>query len=339
VTNVDVNPPLRQALAGLRAGEPLHLRIGDERLQVSTLDAEVSEEKVPLPRRWLKGLAETQFLTAGMRLRHELDAAATRRVVQALPRASATQAVMWATGAARSLRLASRPSKDAVCVAGPERLRVLEPLLRHATGLRAYAAEADAASLPMASAWVLGLPGARLTVALSPEKSRGFSGEGGVLPSLAGGTVSDDADLLLAVLAFEPCIDIAALAAQTTLSQQRVAGALGVLASSGQVGYDLAAGAYFHRPLPVNEDALAAIHPRLADAQTLVAANAATVTSDGEFRVRSGGTEYVVRLGGGGAPDRCTCPWWAKHRGTRGPCKHTLAARITVQQLQERSTS
>ncbi|MDR1187609.1 MAG: SWIM zinc finger domain-containing protein [Bifidobacteriaceae bacterium] len=27
------------------------------------------------------------------------------------------------------------------------------------------------------------------------------------------------------------------------------------------------------------------------------------------------------------AQDRCTCPWWVKYHGTRGPCKHVLAAR------------
>jgi len=28
--------------------------------------------------------------------------------------------------------------------------------------------------------------------------------------------------------------------------------------------------------------------------------------------------------------DTCTCPWWGKHRGTRGPCKHVLAARLAA---------
>ena len=52
---------------------------------------------------------------------------------------------MWATQAARSLRLATQATPGAVCVAGPERLRVLEPLLRYATALRAYGAETAAA--------------------------------------------------------------------------------------------------------------------------------------------------------------------------------------------------
>jgi hypothetical protein len=331
VTNVDVNPPLRQALAGLRASEPLHLNVGDDELRVSTLDGEVAEEKVPLPPRWLKGFAETQMLSAGMGLRHVLDAAAARRFVQALPRSSATKTVMWAARTPGSVRLASRPGPGTVCVAGPERLRVVEPLLRYATGLRAYGPEADASSLPAASAWLLDVPGGRLTVALSPEKARGFSGEGAVLHAVSGPTTAEDADVVSALLAFEPRIDPAALARETSLAPDRVAGALSVLASSGQVGHDLHAGAYFHRPLPVRVDALQELHPRLADARQLVAAGAVEVAAAGTFRVRSGGAGHEVRLAAEPASDWCSCPWWGKHRGTRGPCKHVLAARILRQ--------
>jgi hypothetical protein len=328
VTNVDVNPPLREALASLRAAEPLRLNIGDDGLRVATLDAEVVEERVPLPDRWLKGFAETQLLSARMAEQHTLDAAAARAFVQGLPKTSAAKTVMWAARAAGGLRLASRPSAGAVCAAGPERLRVIEPLLRFATGMRSYAARANATSLPMASAWVLGLPGARLTIALSPEKTRGFSGEGAVLHALSTDEVEADADLLSALLAFEPRIDVQQLAADAAISPERALGALSLLASSGQVGYDLAAGAYFHRPLPVRADVLDTLHPRLADARRLVAAEAVTVRGDGVRQVRSGGVDYEVRLATDAADDRCTCPWQAKHRGARGPCKHVLAARI-----------
>lgn len=341
VTNVDVNPPLRQALAGLRASEPLHLSVGSEELRVATLAGTVVEEKVPLPGRWLKGFAETQMLSAGMALRHELEGPALRQFVQALPRASATKTVMWATRAARSLRLASQPAPGAVCVAGPERLRVLEPLLRFATALRAYGPDAEAGSAPLASAWVLELPGARLTLELSPEKARGFSGEGSVLHLLAGGDASEDADFISTLLAFEPRIDMACLAARAMLPLPQVASALSVLASSGQVGFDLAAGAYFHRPLPVQAGQLNALHPRLADARRLVAEGRVTPQGEGRFAVQSGAQPsahaseqfYRVVLGPEAGQDRCTCPWYAKYQGTRGPCKHTLAARISIDPL------
>ncbi|MDO5080324.1 SWIM zinc finger family protein [Buchananella hordeovulneris] len=331
VTNVDVNPPLRQALAGLRAGEPLHLEVGSAALHVRTLDAAVTEEQVPLPTRWLKGFAETQMLSANMTLRHSLAAPAARQFLQALPRSSTTKSVLWATRAARGLRLASRPSPGAVCVAGPERLRSLEPLLRFAQGLDAYSAPVDGNSLPQASVWVLRLPGARLSLGLSPEKARGFSGEGAVLHALAGEQVAADADLLEILLRFEPRIDVARMAREAAVSPQRVHAGLALLASSGQVGFDVAAGAYFHRPLPVQAEALSALHPRLTAAHGLVAAGAVSHAAEVTY-VQSGTIRYEVRLGGQPQDDRCTCPWYAKHRGTRGPCKHVLAARIAPQE-------
>ncbi len=339
VTNVDVNPPLRQALAGLRPAEPLHLNVGQDELRVTTLDGEVVEEKVALPRRWLKGFAETQVLCAGMTARYDLDAVGARGFIQGLPKSSPTRAVMWATRAVRGLRLASRPAAGAVCVAGPERLRVLEPLLRFATGLRSFGPDADPSSAPVASAWVLALPGARFTVALSPEKSRGFSGEGAVLHALAGAEVAEDADLVSALLAFEPRIDVAVLAGRAALPEPRVRAALDLLASSGQVGFDLAQGAYFHRPLPMQADALASLHPRLAQAHGLVAAGGVHATSDGRVEVRSGTPTYTVTLGADPDEDRCTCPWYAKYRGGRGPCKHVLAARIATHSTGEEGTT
>ena len=333
VTNVDVNPPLRQALAALRPSAPLHLNVGDDALHVRTAGATLIEDKVPLPKRWLKGLAETQMLSASMAQQHALTAAEARQFVQALPRTSPTKTVMWATRAARGLRLASGPTVGAVCVAGPERLRVLEPMLRLATGLRAFAAPADASALPMASCWVLDLPGARLTLGLSPEKSRGFSGEGAILHLLAGADASADAELVASLLSFEPRIDPAMLAERALLPPAHIASALSVLAASGQVGFDVSAGAYFHRPLPVQSELLHAMHPRLADAHKLLAGGHVRALGNGVFTVTSGDQHYRVVLGDAGAPDRCTCPWHAQYQGTRGPCKHSLAVRLSLDPL------
>jgi hypothetical protein len=37
---------------------------------------------------------------------------------------------------------------------------------------------------------------------------------------------------------------------------------------------------------------------------------------------------HLVRLRADG--DKCTCAWFSKHQGQRGPCKHILAARMLV---------
>jgi hypothetical protein len=160
-------------------------------------------------------------------------------------------------------------------------------------------------------------------VVLSPELSRGFSGEGGVLLDLADETTSDDADLISALLAWEPRIDIPRLAVSAGLDEARVVRALTQLGASGRVGFDLATGGYFHRELPYDPAVLESLHPRLRDARTLVDSGAVTLV-DGGARVHSGEVTHRVHFTGDAA--RCTCPWWGRHQGTRGPCKHVLAA-------------
>lgn len=328
VTNVDINPPLRQALAGLRASEPLHMNIGDEHLRVTTLGAEAYEKRVPLPSRWLKGFAETQLLCAQMTQIHELDAAMSRQFVRALPKSSSTKTVLWATQSVRGLRLAATHTRGALCVAGPERLRVIEPLVRFSTRLRGYGSSSFDTGQPSASAWVLDLPGARLSIGLSPEKSRGFSGEGAMLHALRRTHAAQDAENIGERLNLEARIDTAELAHDLRLEQARVQDALDLLAGTGQVGFDLAAQSYFHRPLPVPEHALCELHPRLNAARELFAAQQIIPAGLGSFTVFSAQNIYQVVQAETAEQDRCTCPWYAKYRGSRGPCKHVLATRL-----------
>ncbi len=113
------------------------------------------------------------------------------------------------------------------------------------------------------------------------------------------------------------------LAIDSGLAEERVRRALGRLGAAGRVGFDAAEGAYFHRELPYDAERLAAMHPRLRDAKALVDAGAVRLQGDTAY-VQSGDTEHAVRRTADG--DRCTCPWYAKHKGSRGPCKHVLAA-------------
>jgi DprA winged helix domain/SWIM zinc finger len=324
-TNVDVNGPLRQALARIGGADPLHLGVGPDELAVTTLDGPLVEKKVPLPERWLRGLAEVQVISAGFDLRVELAAAEGLRFLRSLP-GGARGPVLWAVPAGRSLRLASRPMVGGVCVPGPQRLAALGPLLRHARTLRVYGPVIGPASPPSASAWELVLQNMRLLLTLSPEPYRGFSGEGAVLEALASDEAEADADLVGALLAFEPRVEVDLLAERSGLSTARVLAALGQLGTAGRVGYDVAEAAYFHRELPYDAARVEAMNPRLADARALVAAGA--VRLDGELAtVTVGDHGHRVRFGDDGRA-ACTCSWWARYRGGRGKCKHVLAAEL-----------
>jgi hypothetical protein len=324
-TNVDFNPPMREALASITARQPVRLHVGADEVGIKTFGARIAEQKVPLPDRWIKGFAEVQVAAANLELLADLPVADARSFLRSLPRAS--RHVAWVHPAGRSLRLSSRPGPGAACLAGPERLWSLEPLLRFASSVRVYGIDAGQHAEPTASAWELTLDAARYTIVLSPELNRGFSGEGGLLFELGSSDAESDAELLSPHLGWGHPVDMNQLTRSTGLSHQRAKSALMFLAAHGRVGYDLAQGAYFHRELPLGTDALLKMNPRLMEAHQL-ADDGRVHLENGGARVRSGDLEYRVTF----APehDRCTCPWWGKYAGSRGPCKHVLAARFAA---------
>lgn len=328
-TNVDFNDEMRAALADAVIRGPLRLTVGSDELAADFAGGTVAERKVPLPARWLKGFGEVQALARHMRPVGELSGAAALRFLRSLPKDA--RRPLWAApvaGGAFALTTAARPGS--ACVAGPHRLAELHPLLRFARRLRVYGPPAEPGQTEAASAWELDLGAARFTLTLSPEKFRGFSGEGALLGLLADEEVAADAALVARALGWGAAIDPGALAASTGLDPARVPDALGYLAASGRVGYDLAEESYFRRELPFGA-ALDAMHPRLASARELVASGAVIAFPDGAI-VRSGDVEHRVLLSSApaGTDDQCTCPWWGKHQGRRGPCKHVLAARIAA---------
>ncbi|MHB9857167.1 SWIM zinc finger family protein [Streptomyces sp. YIM S03343] len=327
-TNVDVNNPLREALSRMGSDDPLHLRVGPEEMAVTTLDGPVVEKKVPLPDRWLRGFAEAQVIAAGFDLRAELSAAEAVRFLRTLPRTAGRGSVAaprWVVPAGRTLRPVTRPLPGAVCLPGPERLEAFRRVLRHATALRVYGPAATGTDAT-ASAWEAVLPGMRLTLTLSPDTSRGFSGEGGVLDALAAPEAAEDAELVSVLLAWEPRIDIADLAAASGLTAERVRAALVRLGTSGRVGYDTAEAAYFHRELPYDAGRVERYNPRLRSARELVAAGAVRVDGTTGTVTAEDGHAHHVRDDAGVLS--CSCLWWARYRGGRGPCKHALAVRI-----------
>ncbi|MGW3564953.1 SWIM zinc finger family protein [Streptomyces sp. NPDC000941] len=335
-TNVDVNLPLRDALGRLTGREPLGLTVGPDELAVRTGDDRIVEKKVPLPDRWIRGFAETPVITSQFDLRAELPAAEALRFLRTLPRAgsgNASRGAEWVVANNGRARTTSRPVPGAVCLPGPQRLTALRRVLRHARGLRLYGPPVTTRSAMQAAAWEISLPaGLRLTLTLSPETGRGFSGEGAVLDDLAGADVEADAELLSVLLAWDSRIDTAELAAEAGLTVERTRAALTRLGVDGRVGYDPAAAAYFHRELPFVPGRAEDHNPRLRVARAIVAAGgvrslgsglAEVTTADGRtHRVRSeAGTTRGVSA--------CTCQWWAEHQGRRGPCSHALAVRIS----------
>lgn len=322
-TNVDLGPGLRAALAGLDAHAILDLEIGSEWVEVRVAeDPGVRERRVPLPARWVRSLTEVAAIQPQLEHRVRLGAADASRLLRGAFRLPVNRPA-WLVKVAGGARLAHHAMEGSVAVGGPGRLRSVERLLRHLRQLTVYAGSDGT------TAWALDLGGASFTLVLSPEAWRGFSGEGQQLEALT----ADSPGLVgrvRAALAWQPIVDPKELAASLGASDAEVRRALAVLASSGVVGYDLADRGYFHRELPFRIDALERHHPRLAAARQLVADGRVRPEAATEDRlvtwVRGSDVEHRVVLDAAGWS--CTCPWYARHRSERGPCKHILAVQV-----------
>jgi hypothetical protein len=330
-TNVDFNSSMRAALGRVREQDRVTLSVGAEEVSLSSGMDDVVEKKVQLPIRWLKGFTEVQAYQAGLKLKLEVPATEARQFVRSLPRGGGPRTPSWVTPIGRGLRLSQRESKDAVRVIGTDRLRLLEHLINACQSLRIWA-DAESGT----SAWEAVFRSGRFLLMVSPEIWRGFSGEGQMLSQLATGDWESALPRVQAELVWQARVDVNAIAARSGLSRTQVEAALAVLGARGLVGYDVTEAAYFHRELPFDIDAIEKLQPRLKDARKLVAEGKTRITQkqgDGQavtgvVMVQGTGVEHLVRLFPDG--DKCTCPWFSKHQGRRGACKHVLAARIVV---------
>jgi len=326
-TNVDFNTPMLSALAQIRDTDTASLSVGADEVRLSKGEDEVVEKRVRLPHRWLKGFLEVQAYQSRMQHVLEVSGIEARRFLRSLPRMKTHRQANWVVPIGRGLRLTQREFRDGVRVAGLERLRVLEGLAHRANQMRVYRDQGTGAS-----AWELEFHDSRFHVVLSPEVWRGFSGEGQALRSLASAGREEILASIRAQLRWQAVVDADELLASCESDAEAVLDALAVLGTRGLVGYDLGEGCYFHRELPFDLSQVEKLQPRLLNARKLVLDGKVRITSRSDDRIEAlvagSGVEHRVRFFEGEA--RCTCPWFAKHQGHRGPCKHVLAAEIVL---------
>src|SRR6185503_6868886 len=230
-TNVDFGPGIRAALAGVQDRSQLGLAVGATAVEVEADGESAVERRVPLPSRWLRGFLEVQAIQAELQPAAEVDASGARAFFRSIPRSPSKRPV-WVVPAGRGLRMLHHdPGLGAIGLPGLARLRLFDRVARHATGLRVFAAAGDGST-----GWQLDVPGARLTLVLSPEVWRGFSGEGRALHRLAEAAPPATIAAVRGALGWEPRLGADALSATTGRSQDEVAGALAALALSGIVG-------------------------------------------------------------------------------------------------------
>ena len=332
-TNVDFNPPMRAALTRLRDRDDARLAVGHDALTLQTGEHKVIEKKVKLPVRWIKAFCEVQAYQSRLEPVDEVPAADARRLLRSLPATGGPKRPSFLTRTGRSLRLSQRASKGSVQVHGLHRLRPLEPLMTAARSLRILYDDTSGTS-----GWEANFSDGRFLLLLSPETYRGFSGEGQVLSTLAAADYQEALPHVRAQLTWQNAIAPDRVAHRAGLTLPQVEAALAALGTRGLAGYDAHTRQYFHRQLPFDLDAIEKLQPRLLNARKLIDADAVTLVKQlredaADYRVQGTGVTHYVQLRPPPDGESCTCPWFSKHRGQRGPCKHILAAQLRAEDL------
>lgn len=332
-TNVDFNTPMRNALMRLRDEEDVRFSVGKDEVMLSKGVEKTIEKKVKLPLRWIKGFSEVQAYQPSLELRMEIDSAEALRFIRTLPKTSKPKMPSYAVSTGRSIRLSQLPQKGAVQIFGTHRVKVIEPLLQRATKLRVWSDHHNGTS-----AWEVCFPIGSFFLMISPEVYRGFSGEGQVLSSLANPPTDEIISQVRANMKWQSEVNAADLANYLKLGLHEVEGALAVLGSRGLAGFDVTHGHYFHRELPFDLSKVEDLQPRLIDARKLVDSGEVKLLQSNDestslYEVKGTGTQHLVKIHD--SDDQCTCPWFSKYQGSRGPCKHILAAQI-LKELKEK---
>jgi hypothetical protein len=322
-TNVDFNQGMISALSGVRRGEQMLLSVGKKAVSIQTGAGKVTERKVPLPTKWIKGLTTVQLYLAEAEKAFSFNRIQALQLFGTLPTGK-PKTDYYLTVRGGKPAFSPVPSAAGVCIGGVHRLRLLEPLLPHLDELRVFAHPTA-----QSTTWQLYFGDVRFSLSLSRDAWRGFSGEGAALESLIEDVPDGWVDLVdkygYANQAFNPTL----LAIHEGIDLQKVANLTGRLSAMGLLGYDLDENAFFYRRLPFKLSRILSLNPRLKDAEKLLEARKVDITlrtgTRVEATVAGDGVHHTVLLDGD--TEKCTCTWYSRHQGERGPCKHLLATK------------
>ncbi len=264
-TNVDVNPPLRAALASVPRGELLHLAVGSDELRVSTPADSHAERKVPLPDRWVRGFAETPLLSRATETGMELTGRAVATFLGSLPRISSgpgRDVHLLPVGPVPRVVPAQVPGRRTPARVAAPRGRPPGRPLRHRAHRVGGRAGHDVVALRGARRRADPAADTRTPGAASPARAACSSCSPTRTPSVSVARSS-------ATWPGSRWSTPTRSPPPPGTTAPRVDAGLAWLSSSGRLGYDIDAGRWFHRELPVNADRILRDNPRLRSARAI----------------------------------------------------------------------
>lgn len=322
-TNVDFNTPLISELGKIKKNDNLVLSVGQKEVGFHKDGKSTIERKVPLPAKWIKGLTTVQHFFSESEYGLTLNRIQAIQLFKTIPNGKVKTDYFLLK---RGNRYSFSPlkSKDAICIGGIHRLRLLNHLIPLINELKIYPHK-DLQSV----SFILCFDHVNFTFSVSRDFWRGFSGEGAALEEL----IEDLPDSLIqafdnysyanqefnpALIALEENIDLSKIEKLSTK-----------LSAMGLLGYDLEKNGFFYRRLPFKLSRILSLNPRLKGAEKLLLEDKVDITLNKdnqiEAKVEGSGVNHYVVINK--VMEKCTCTWFNKNQGERGACKHILAVK------------
>lgn len=325
-TNVDFNQPMITALGSIRPNEKMMLSVGEKEVGLYREEKKIVERKVPLPAKWIKGLGTVQIYLSESEKQHTFNKIQTQQLFRGMPK-GVVKSDYYLIVRGNKPMFSPVKSADAVCIGGLHRLRLLEPLLPYIDSMQVFSQ-----SNMQSTTWQLYMGNIRFSFSLSRESWRGFSGEGAILNSLTAEISDEWIDALDKYAYANQSFNATVLAVEESLSLNTTANLTARLAAMGLLGYDLDENEFFYRRLPFKLNRILELNPRMKNAEKLIEGGKVEILNNTkgrtEARVEGSGVHHTVILEE--EKERCTCEWFSKYQGERGPCKHVLAVKKLV---------
>lgn len=325
-TNVDFNQPMITSLGSIRPNEKIMLSVGEKEVGLYKEERKVVERKVPLPVKWIKGLGTVQIYLSESEKQHTFNKIQTQQLFRGMPK-GVVKSDYYLIVRGNKPMFSPVKSADAVCIGGLHRLRLLEPLLPYIDSMQVFPHPNM-----QSTTWQLYMGNIRLSFSLSRESWRGFSGEGALLNHLTTEVSDEWIDALDKYAYANQSFNATVLALEENFSLNTTENLTARLAAMGLLGYDLDENEFFYRRLPFKLSRILGLNPRMKNAEKLIEDGKVEILNNTkertEARVEGTGVHHTVILEED--KERCTCEWFSKYQGERGPCKHVLAVKKVV---------
>jgi hypothetical protein len=322
-TNVDFNQPMISALSSIHKNENILLSIGQKEVALHKEYEKITERKVPLPVKWIKGLTSVQMFLAESEKVHSFNRMQALQLFKTIPTGKPKTDYYLLIRGGKPL-FSPVKTNDAITIGGVHRLKLIEPLLAIADELRVFPH-----ATMQSTTWQVYIGPVRFTLSLSRDAWRGFSGEGAALESLIEDIPDQWVEQLDNYSYANQEFNSTLFAINEGLDMQKVENITGRLSAIGLLGYDLDENNFFYRRLPFKLSRIMSLNPRLKDAEKLLQEGKVNIVSQQdnkiEAQVEGSGVKHMVILNGD--KEQCTCTWFSKNQGERGICKHILAVK------------